>query len=420
MRRPDKVREMAYGKKERAVVFPPIDEQLKRIERGTVTIFPREELIQKLERSRRENTPLRVKLGIDPTSPDIHIGHGVALRKLKHFQDLGHQVVLIIGDYTAMVGDPTGQDKTRPQLTHEKVLANAKTYLDQTAKILDMSRVETVFNGDWFSKMSFTDVVKLAAQMTVARMLERDDFAKRVKEGSPISLHEFLYPLMQGYDSVVIRSDVEIGATEQTFNLTVGRDLQRDAGMPPQVALTLPILVGLDGVRKMSKSLGNYIGVSETPEQQYGKAMSIPDAVIRSYFELATDVPMDEVDALIAQKGAMAAKLRLAGEIVRIYHSQEAAQRAAEHFDRTVRKKEAPDEIPEVHVPADMLKEGKLWIVKLIRHCNFAPTNNHARQLAGQGGVTLDGAVVKDGDVAIRDGMILRAGKRNYAKIRIE
>ena len=239
--------------------------QLKQIERGIAEIFPREDLVSKLEKSRRENRPLRIKLGIDPTSSDIHLGHAVPLNKLKHFQDLGHQVVLIIGDYTGMVGDPSGRDATRPQLTHEAVMKHAQTYLDQVGKILDRSRTEVVYNGDWFSKMSFLDVIRLAAKMTVARILERDDFLKRYKAGEPISLHEFIYPLMQGHDSVMVRADIEIGGTDQKFNLLVGRQFQKDAGQEPQVAITLPLLVGTDGVQKMSKSYGNYIGISEPP-----------------------------------------------------------------------------------------------------------------------------------------------------------
>ncbi len=403
------------------MAFAPAEEQLKRIERGVVSVFPRDEMIHKLERSRRDNKPLRVKYGIDPTRPDLHIGHAVPIRKLRLFQDLGHLAVLIIGDYTAIVGDPSGQDKTRPQLTHEEVLANAKTYLDQIGKIIDLDKTEIVRNGDWFAKMSFDDVLQLTSRMTIARLLERDDFSKRYKDGLPISLHEFLYPLMQGYDSVVVRSDVELGGTEQTFNLMVGRDFQRDDGQEPQVAITLPILVGLDGVRKMSKSYDNYIAVNEAPEQMYGKCMSIPDALIRSYFELATEVTLKEVDALLAKNDPMQTKLRLASEIVALYHGPEAGTKAAEHFDRTVRKKEMPEDIPEVRVTPDLLKDGKIWVVKLIRHCGFAASNGEARRLVSQGGVTLDGVAVTDADtdLAIKDGQVIRAGKRNFATIRL-
>ena len=403
------------------MTFAPAEEQLKQIERGAVSVFPRDEMIRKLERSRKENRPLRVKLGIDPTRPDLHLGHMVPIRKLRHFQELGHHVVLIIGDYTALVGDPSGQDKTRPQLTHDQVMENAGTYLDQVGKTISLSKAEIVRNGDWFAKMTFDDVLKLASRMTVARLLERDDFSRRYKEGVPISVHEFLYPLMQGYDSVVVRSDVEIGGTDQTFNLMVGRDFQRDDGQEPQVAITLPILVGLDGARKMSKSYDNYIGISEAPEQMYGKCMSLPDALIRSYFELATSVSMQEINAILSKDEPMQAKLRLASEIVALYHGREGATRAAEHFDRTVRKKEMPEEIPEVRVTPDLLKDGKVWVVKLIRHCGFAATNGEARRLVSQGGVTLDGAAITDADadLSIKDGQIIRAGKRNFAKIRV-
>ena len=285
---------------DRNTVFAETAVQLKQIERGIAEIFPREDLLSKLEKSRRENRPLRIKLGIDPTSSDIHLGHAVPLNKLRHFQDLGHQVVLIIGDYTGMVGDPSGRDSTRPQLTHEAVMKHAQTYLDQVGKILDRSRTEVVYNGDWFSKMSFLDVIRLAAKMTVARVLERDDFLKRYKAGEPISLHEFMYPLMQGHDSVMVRADIEIGGTDQKFNLLVGRQFQKEAGQEPQVAITLPLLVGTDGVQKMSKSYGNYIGISEPPGAMFGKTMSIPDALLRSYFDLATALPAEQVERLLA------------------------------------------------------------------------------------------------------------------------
>jgi len=401
-------------------MFPDVETQMKRIERGTVAVFPREELVQKLERSRAEKRALRIKLGVDPTADDLHLGHAVPLFKLRDFQDFGHQVVLIIGDYTAMVGDPSGQDKTRPQLTHEQVMAAARTYMDQAGRILDMDRTEVVRNGDWFSKMGFLDVIRLAAKMTVARLLERDDFAKRYRRGSPIALHEFLYPLMQGYDSVMVRADVEIGGNDQTFNLTVGRNLQRDAGTPPQVALTLPMLVGTDGVKKMSKSLGNYIGITESPEQMFGKVMSIPDAAMRDYFELATDVPLNEVGGMLAPDAdAMGAKMALARAIVTRYHGDEAAARGHAHFDRTVRKKELPEDIPEFHLPLDQLKDGRIWIVRLIVSCGLARTNAEARRLIAQGAVSIDGKRITDSslDLAVKSGALIRAGKRRMARV---
>jgi tyrosyl-tRNA synthetase len=399
-------------------MFAETDVQLKQIERGIAEIFPREELISKLEKSRRENRPLRIKLGIDPTSSDIHLGHAVPLNKLKHFQDLGHQVVLIIGDYTAMVGDPSGRDSTRPQLTHEAVMSHAQTYLDQVGKVMDRSRTEVVYNGDWFSKMNFLDVIRLAAKMTVARVLERDDFLNRYKAGEPISLHEFIYPLMQGYDSVMVRADVEIGGTDQKFNLLVGRQFQKDAGQEPQVAITLPLLVGTDGVQKMSKSYGNYIGISEPPATMFGKTMSVPDALLRAYFDLATAVPAEQVERLVAGN-PMQAKLALANAIVERYHGADAAREAAARFDREVRHKEAPADAPEIRVPPELLADGKIWIARLIVHCGMAASTSEARRLIEQGAVSMDGQVVADSSaqVAPGAGFLLKVGKRKFARV---
>jgi tyrosyl-tRNA synthetase len=401
-------------------VFAETDVQLKQIERGVAEIFPREELISKIEKSRRENRPLRIKLGIDPTSSDIHLGHAVPLNKLKHFQDLGHQVVLIIGDYTGMVGDPSGRDSTRPQLTHEAVMTHAQTYLDQVGKVLDRSRTEVVYNGDWFSKMNFLDVIRLAAKMTVARVLERDDFMNRYRAGEPISLHEFMYPLMQGHDSVMVRADVELGGTDQKFNLLVGRQFQKDGGQEPQVAITLPLLVGTDGSQKMSKSYGNYIGISEPPATMFGKTMSVPDALLRSYFDLATAVPAEQVERLLAGD-PMQAKLALACAIVERYHGADAAREAADRFDREVRRKEAPAEVPEVRLPPDLLADGKVWIARLIVHCGMATSTSKAKQLVEQGGVSLDGEVITNAsaEVTPKQGAMLKVGKRKFAKLMI-
>jgi len=403
---------------ERSTVFAETAVQLKQIERGVAEIFPREDLVSKLEKPRRENRPLRIKLGIDPTSSDIHLGHAVPLNKLKHFQDLGHQVVLIIGDYTGMVGDPSGRDATRPQLTHEAVMQHAQTYLDQVGKVLDRARTEVVYNGDWFSKMSFLDVIRLAAKATVARILERDDFLKRYKAGEPISLHEFMYPLMQGHDSVMVRADVEIGGTDQRFNLLVGRQFQKDAGQEPQVALTLPLLVGTDGVQKMSKSYGNYIGISEPPAVMFGKTMSVPDALLRSYFDLASDLPAEQVERLLAGD-PMKAKLALACAIVERYHGADAAREAAARFDREVRHKEAPADVPEVRVPPELLADGKIWIARLIVHCGMAASTSEAKRLVEQGAVSMDGQVVTDSglEVAPHPGFLLKAGKRKFARV---
>ena len=399
-------------------MFADIDTQMKQIERGVVDIFPREELIEKLERSRAEHEPLRVKLGIDPTAPDIHLGHAVPINKLKHFQNLGHTAVLIIGDYTGMVGDPSGEDSTRPQLSHDQVMENAQTYLEQVGKVLDLDLAEIVHNGDWFAKMTFLDVINLAGKMTVARLLERDDFSKRYKACEPISCHEFLYPLMQGYDSVMVHADVEIGGNDQTFNLLVGRNLQKAAGQAPQVALTLPLLVGTDGSLKMSKSYGNYIGISEPSADMYGKVMSIPDALLPSYFDLATDIPTEEMERLLAS-GPMEAKMALASAVVRRYHGKAAAKEAAEGFDRQVRRKELPDDIPEVALPAELVEAGNVWIAKLIVSCGLAKSTSQAKHLVEQGGVTLDGEIVADpkAEVAPRNGMLLKVGKRKFARI---
>ncbi len=399
-------------------MFPEVDTQMKQIARGVVDIFPREELLKKLETSREESRPLRVKLGIDPTSPDIHLGHAVPLNKLRHFQELGHQIVLIIGDYTAMVGDPSGRDSTRPQLTHEAVMENARTYLDQAGKVIDLDRTEIVHNGEWFGKMAFVDVIRLASRMTVARLLERDDFSKRYQAGQPIAFHEFLYPLMQGYDSIMVRSDVELGGNDQTFNLVVGRNLQKEEGMEPQVALTLPLLVGTDGSLKMSKSYGNHIGISEPPEEMYGKVMSVPDDLLKNYFDLCSDVPEEEAARLVAGD-PMQAKLSLAASIVGRYHGERAAKEAAEHFDRTVRRRELPEDIPDVTVPDDLLEGGKVWIAKLMVHCGFAKSTSEARRLISQGAVSLNGETVADAGLNIvpEPGLLLKVGKRKFARL---
>jgi tyrosyl-tRNA synthetase len=383
--------------------------------RGVVDLKTKEDLFRKLASGR----PLRVKFGIDPTSRDIHVGHAVPLRKLRQFQDLGHQAVLIVGDYTALVGDPSGRNATRPLLTEAEVRANAATYLEQIGKILDLSRLEVRWNSEWFSKLAFLDVIRLAAKLTVARILERDDFEKRIEAKTPIGLHELLYPLMQGYDSVMVRADVEIGATEQLFNLLVGRELQPDFGQEPQVCLTLPILVGTDGTRKMSKSYGNYVGISEPPEEQYGKTMSIPDRAMRDWFTLCTAVPEDEIEALLAGH-PMEAKRRLAREIVRTYHGENEAERAAEHFQKTVVEKEVPPELREHAVSPEELAGGRAWIVALLRGA-FSFSGSEARRLVAQGAVSLDGEPVRDVDakVAVKDGAILKAGKRNFVRLRL-
>ncbi len=398
--------------------FPPLEEQLEVISRGTVDLLPMDELKMKLERSIKTGKPLRVKQGFDPTAPDIHLGHTVGLRKLKQFQDLGHQVVVIIGDYTGMVGDPSEKNSTRPRLTHEQVMENARTYEKQFFKILDRDKTEVRYNGEWFSRMTFAEVMELASKFTVARMLERDDFAKRFANNQPISIHELFYPLMQGYDSVMIRADVEIGATEQKFNLVTGRDIQREYGQEPQIVLTLPVLVGIDGVNRMSKSLGNYIGIDEPPEEMYGKTMRIPDELIYQYFELVTDVSLQELQEIKQQLESGKVnprdlKKRLAFTIVRMYHGEAAARRAEDHFERVVVKKEIPKEIPEFKV-----EKGSHRLVDLLVASGLISSKSEARRRIRQGGVSIDGSVVRDEflELEVTRTMVVKAGKRAFVK----
>jgi tyrosyl-tRNA synthetase len=406
------------------MAFPTVQEQLERIRPGLEEILTEEELALKLEKSRRSGEPLRVKQGFDPTAPDIHLGHTVGLRVLERFQRLGHQVVLIVGDYTAMVGDPSGRSATRPRLSREQILENAQTYQEQFFKVLDRSRTEVRFNGEWFAGMGLAEILELTSHFTVARMLERDDFEKRYRAGEPISVHEFLYPLMQGYDSVVIRADVEIGATEQTFNLLAARSIQKDYGVEPQVALTYPVLPGLDGTRRMSKSLGNYVGVAEAPEEMYGKVMSIPDELTGPWVSQVTAWSPEEtrraLDGIAAGNEPMAWKARLAARIVSLYHGEAAAKDAAAHFDRVVRRKEEPDEIPE----QDLVPWGEtLWIPRLLKEAGLAPSTSEARRLIQGGGVTVDGEKIEDPEAALaaEAGRVyqLRVGKRRFLRLRI-
>ncbi len=400
-----------------------VEDQLELIKRGAADLVREDELAEKLGRANEIGKPLQVKLGVDPTAPDIHLGTAVVLRKLRQFQDLGHQAVLIIGDFTALVGDPSGQSKTRPQLTREQVEANAQTYFAQVRKILDMDSARIVRNSHWFSKFTFEDVIKLACKMTLARTIERDDFAKRFEARSPIGLHELLYPLMQGYDSVAVKAEVEVGGQDQTFNLLMAREIQRDFGYEPQVALTLPLLVGTDGVAKMSKSYGNYIGIDESPQEIFGKVMSIPDTLLAMYFELCTNVPGDKVSRLLApDNNPRDAKLYLAREIVKTYYSASDADRAAQEFDRVFRDQELPSEIPEVHVPASELKDGKVWVTRLVVLCGFAGSNSEARRLIEQGAASIDGRKLTDpnADVVISPGAVLRVGRRRFARLLLE
>lgn len=362
-----------------------VDEQLALIRRGVHQIVPENELREKLERSLRDGTPLRVKYGIDPTGIDVHLGHTVPLRKLRVFQELGHKAVLIIGNYTALVGDPSGRDQTRARLTPEQVEANAVDYLKQVSKVIDIDKTEVRHNGDWFSRMKFLDVLALTSKITMQRMLERDDFTKRVKSGTPIYLHECLYPLMQGQDSVEIRADIELGGSEQLFSLMVGRNLQTDAGQPPQICVTLPILRGLDGTRRMGKSLGNYIGVGETAYDMFAKVMSIPDELLTEWFELLTDRPAAEIPALVANP--MPAKKQLGKDIIAFYHGAAAAAEAEAEWIRRFSERQDPTDMPDHALAAADLADGKIPICKVLVASGLAKGTNDARRLIQGGGV---------------------------------
>jgi tyrosyl-tRNA synthetase len=397
-----------------------VAEQLALIRRGVDQIVPEDELRQRLERSLKTGQPLRVKYGIDPTGIDVHLGHTVPLRKLRLFQELGHQAVLIIGNYTALVGDPSGRDETRARLTPEKVEANARDYLKQVSKVVDIERTEVRHNGDWFSRLHFLDVLGLMTKITMQRMLERDDFTKRLKEQKPIYLHECLYPLMQGQDSVEIRADVELGGSEQLFSLMVGRDLQREAGQEPQICVTTPILRGTDGARRMGKSLGNYIGVGEPAYDMFAKVMSIPDDLLREWFDLLTDRPQDEVARLLSDP--MAAKQTLGKDIVKFYHDEAEADAAAAEWTKRFSKREDPTEIPEAAVPQSELAGGSLPAYKLLVLAGLAKSGNEARRLVQNGGVTIgpDKEKVTDpmANVVVTAGLILRVGARRVVRIK--
>ncbi len=399
--------------------FPSINEQMDLIHRGTVEILPEEELVKKLEKSLKEDKPLIIKQGFDPTAPDIHLGHTVGIRKLRHFQELGHQVVVIIGDYTAMVGDPSEKNSTRPRLSHEQVMEHAQTYQNQFFKILDAEKTEVRFNGEWFSTMNFAQIMNLASKFTVARMLERDDFAKRYAGQLPISIHEFFYPLMQGYDSVEIKADVELGATEQKFNLVIGRNIQKEFGQEPQIILTLPVLEGLDGKQRMSKSLGNYIGIDEAPAEMYGKTMSLPDEMILRYFELVTDVDSAELQRLKTQledpeTNPRDVKQYLGRTLVRMYHNKAAALQAEEAFKQIFVKKDVPDDMPEFTV-----SEAEIRIVDLMVAAGTASSKGEARRLVQGGGVSVNGKKITDPftKITVENGQVLKVGKRKFVKL---
>jgi tyrosyl-tRNA synthetase len=403
-------------------LFPPLNEQLDIITRGTAEIIRVEDLERKINASLLSNTPLKIKLGCDPSRPDLHLGHSVVLRKLRQFQDLGHQAILIVGDFTGMIGDPSGRNKTRPPLSLEETRANGQSYFAQATKILSSTKVQMLYNSEWLGTMSFADVTALASKYTVARMLERDDFERRYKAGEPISMHEFLYPLAQAMDSVAIRSDVELGGTDQKFNLLVGRDIQREYGVEPQVTITMPILVGTDGVEKMSKSLDNFIGFNDSPREIFGKTMRIPDALIVDYFLLATDTHADELAAIKRELADPATnpstvKRRLAKTLVTLYHSDEDAVSAEKEFNRMFREKESPEEIQEAALRAP---GGRIGIIQLLADAGLVPSRNEARRMIEQGAVSIDGVRIQDQNavIDITAGVVVRVGKRGFRRVR--
>lgn len=400
--------------------FPPVDDQLAVLMRGVADLVPEDELRKKLEHSRTTDTPLRVKLGCDPSRPDLHLGHTVVLRKLRQFQDLGHQAVLIVGDFTGMIGDPSGRSKTRPALTLEETREHGQSYFEQAAKVLDPERTEIRYNSEWLDEMSFSEVIELSAQFTVARMLERDDFKTRYEAGKPISVHEFLYPLAQAQDSVEIQSDVELGGTDQRFNLLVGRHIQQAQDQDPQVCLMVPLLEGTDGHEKMSKSLDNAIGITEAPEAMYGKVMSVPDELIYRYTELVTDTPLDDLPNVKAhaEENPRDAKHDLAYTIVRMYHDKEAAEAARDHFEKTVVQGDTPDDIPVFTAES---ANGEMGLLNLMTNAGLTESNSEARRLIKQGAVTIDDETVDNWrhSVDMQNDLpfVLQVGKRRYARI---
>ncbi|MGB8474199.1 MAG: tyrosine--tRNA ligase [Candidatus Acidiferrum sp.] len=428
--------------------FKPVEEQLAYLKKGAAEIIPEPELKAKLEKSLKTGKPLRVYLGVDPTAPDIHLGHTVVLRKLKHFQDLGHTAIFLIGDFSAMIGDPTGRSETRPPLSREEVNANAKTYLAQVFKLLDPKTTEVRYNSEWLDKLSSYDIVRICGHYSLARMLEREDFRSRLEHHQPISVHELLYPLLTAYDAVALKSDVEIGATEQKFNILVHRDIQREYGLEGEVAFTMPILVGLDGQRKMSKSLGNYIGITEPPGEIFGKIMSIPDDLMWTYYDLVTDRTPDEIAALKKQVTSGAAhpmdvKMRLAQEVIAGFHGEEAARKAADNFQRVFRDRQAPESMREMRLTRD--PNGQLHAVvsrpdgpspfpmhiepspkwpQLMSYLDEAESVSEATRMIKQGGFEVDGQVIKDPsarlDTSTNGCYVVRFGKKQFVRIIVE
>jgi len=399
-----------------------LETQLNELKRGTDEILSEKDLATKLAESIKKNKPLVVKAGFDPTAPDIHLGHTVLMQKMAQFQKFGHKVVFLIGDFTGLVGDPSGRSKTRPQLTREDVMRNAETYKTQVFKILDPLKTEVRFNSEWLDKLTAYDFVRLASHINVARMLEREDFNKRYKSEQSISLHEFMYPLLQAYDSVALKADIELGGRDQKFNLLLGRELMRDYGMEPQVCITFPLLEGLDGVQKMSKSLGNYVGVTEAPEEIYGKLMSVPDSLLRKYCELLSAESLEAIDKLFCElkEGKIhpkEAKSRFACEIVTRYHSAADAEKAKEHFERVFSRKEAPAEMPEFSFAA----EGKpIWLPKLLKEIGFIGSTSEGKRLVAQGGVKIGESIIKDEFFTPTENpFVLQCGKRKFGRIKV-
>lgn len=405
-----------------------LEYQMKVVLSGVAECLPEGDLRAKVDQAIKEERPLKIKLGVDPTRPDLHLGHAVPLRKLRQFQDLGHTAILLIGDFTALVGDPSARDITRPQLTAEEVKANAETYTEQAFRILDREKTVIDYNSRWLAPLNFEELLRLTAYFTVARLLERDDFSKRYADNVSIGLHEFLYPVMQAYDSIALEADVEIGGTDQIFNLLAGRELQRSLGQRPQSVLTLPILVGLDGEKKMSKSLGNYVGLTDPPEEMFGKLMSLADDLMPDYFRLTTPLDPVEVDAILAEmeEGSLhpvQAKRRLAREVVTLYWGSEAAQAAEQAFDRVHVERELPEEVPEVTIDPGELQEGRVWLPRLLVLSGLAASTSEGKRLISQGGIKLDDRVVDDQGLELSeselDGLVIQKGKRHFRRLKV-
>lgn len=403
------------------IMSADIAKQVEQLKRGTVEIFNEKDLAQRIEKANKDGRQLRVKLGMDPTAPDIHLGHTVVLRKLRQFQDMGHKAVFIIGDYTSRIGDPTGQNTTRPILNPEQIKANAETYFNQAGKILDTSedKLEIRYNSEWLAGMALADTIKLTASMTVAQMLERDTFELRYKKGEPIGIHEFLYPLMQGWDSVIIKSDVELGGTDQTFNNLIGRDLQKNNGQMPQIVMTMPILVGLDGKEKMSKSKNNYIGVTDEPADMFGKVMSISDEMMDNYFTLLTNIDKAKIKELIdpAKTHPKEAKVLLGKTIVAQFYDEAAADEAAEAFKKVFAQNQLPDDMAEIEISADEVMASKLVV-----HCGLVSSGGEAKRMIKQSAVKINENKVGDPNQMItpEDGMVIQVGKRKFAKLKVK